>query len=69
MFQPSQDDLTTNGGRQSALHERAAAATWANFGPQVFVRAVVEGLPPLPVGFTEHLERWWSPQARATVAG
>jgi biotin synthase len=42
MFQPSLEDLTTNGARQLALHERAAAATWAKFGRQVFVRGVVE---------------------------
>jgi len=42
MFQPRLTDLTTNGSRQLALHERAAAATWARFGRQVFVRGVVE---------------------------
>jgi biotin synthase len=34
--------LTTTGARQIALHERAAAASWAKFGRQVFVRGVVE---------------------------
>lgn len=42
MFQPSAADLTTNGARQTALHERARAATRERFGQRVFVRAVVE---------------------------
>jgi biotin synthase len=42
MFQPSLDDLTTQGARQLALHERAAAVTSSKFGRQVFVRGVVE---------------------------
>jgi biotin synthase len=42
MFEPKLTDLTTNGSLQCHLHERAAALTWANFGRQVFVRAVVE---------------------------
>ena len=42
MFQPSLADLTTNGAQQARFHERAAAATCASFGRQVFVRAVVE---------------------------
>jgi biotin synthase len=42
MFQPSLHDLTTNGARQLALHQRAAAVTCATFGRQVFVRGVVE---------------------------
>lgn len=42
MYLPSLQDLTTNGARQLALHERAAAATWSGFGGRVFVRAVVE---------------------------
>ena len=41
MFEPKLTDLTTNGSLQCHLHERAAALTWANFGRQVFVRAVV----------------------------
>ena len=39
---PSDPDLIGNGTHQTALHERARAATRAGFGRQVFVRAVVE---------------------------
>jgi biotin synthase len=39
---PSDPDLIGNGTHQAALHERARAATHAQFGRQVFVRAVVE---------------------------
>lgn len=42
MFQPTQDDLTTNGSRQAALHERAVAVARSCFDGQVFVRVVVE---------------------------
>jgi biotin synthase len=42
MVQPSLLDLTATGARQLALHARAAAATRAQFGQRVFVRAVVE---------------------------
>ena len=39
---PAEADLTLNGAVQTALHERAAAATRKKFGHEVFVRAVVE---------------------------
>jgi biotin synthase len=39
---PTEPELTTNGSVQTALHERAAAATREHFGRHVFVRAVVE---------------------------
>lgn len=39
---PTDPDLIGNGTEQAALHERARAATRAQFGRQVFVRAVVE---------------------------
>lgn len=39
---PSVADLTQNGSAQAMLHERASAATRAQFGNSVFVRAVVE---------------------------
>lgn len=39
---PHDSDLTASGGVQTALHERAAAATRDKFGNHVFVRAVVE---------------------------
>jgi biotin synthase len=39
---PAEPDLTLNGAAQTALHERAAAATRRKFGHEVFVRAVVE---------------------------
>ncbi len=42
MFVPSLADLTADGSRQQALHERAAAVTRDRFGREVFVRAVVE---------------------------
>src|SRR5580700_7493659 len=38
----SETDLNANGSRQTALHESAAEATRAEFGRNVFVRAVVE---------------------------
>src|SRR5580692_11061495 len=38
----SETDLNASGARQAALHESAAAATRAEFGRNVFVRAVVE---------------------------
>src|SRR5258708_2655669 len=41
-FFPTDQDLTTNGAVQTALHEHAAAATQERFGRSVFVRAVVE---------------------------
>ena len=39
---PSNPDLVGNGSHQAALHERAGAATRAQFGRRIFVRAVVE---------------------------
>ena len=39
---PTEAELITNGATQKNLHERAAAATRAQFGREVFVRAVVE---------------------------
>jgi biotin synthase len=39
---PGEVELALNGAAQSALHERAAAATREQFGNKVFVRAVVE---------------------------
>ena len=69
MFQPSQDDLTTNGSHLCLLHERVVALTSASLGRQIFERAAGEGLRPSPVGLVERLERQASPQARATVAG
>jgi biotin synthase len=39
---PNETDLTATGARQVAMHESAAAATRAEFGRNVFVRAVVE---------------------------
>jgi biotin synthase len=42
VYDPNEADLISNGARQMALHESAAAATRARFGRNVFVRAVVE---------------------------
>jgi biotin synthase len=42
MTLPRVEDLLARNGEQAALHERAAAATRARFGDEVFVRAVVE---------------------------
>ena len=42
MVNPNETDLNAIGARQTALHESAAAATRAEFGRKVFVRAVVE---------------------------
>lgn len=39
---PTETDLTAIGGRQTSLHELAAAQTRKHFGKKVFVRAVVE---------------------------
>jgi biotin synthase len=39
---PSPSDLTLTGDAQTAWHETAAAATRAQFGREIFVRAVVE---------------------------
>jgi biotin synthase len=39
---PSLQQILARNGEQTALHERAAAATRARFGNEVFVRAVVE---------------------------
>jgi biotin synthase len=39
---PAESELASNGTAQTALHERAAAATRNQFGNRVFVRAVVE---------------------------
>jgi biotin synthase len=39
---PTEAELIANGATQKNLHERAAAATRAQFGREVFVRAVVE---------------------------
>jgi biotin synthase len=39
---PTESELALNGASQTALHERAAAATRIQFGEKVFVRAVVE---------------------------
>lgn len=39
---PTEADLTAIGGRQTSLHELAAAETGKHFGKKVFVRAVVE---------------------------
>ena len=39
---PSIQELLARNGEQLTLHERAAAAARQHFGPQVFVRAVVE---------------------------
>ncbi len=41
-YHPAEFELALNGAAQSALHERAAAATRQHFGNKVFVRAVVE---------------------------
>jgi biotin synthase len=41
-YVPSEPDISLNGAKQAALHERAAAATRERFGREVFVRAVVE---------------------------
>lgn len=41
-YVPTEVDLTFNGAHQAALHERARAATRAQFGREVFVRGVVE---------------------------
>ncbi len=41
-FFPDTDDLTATGSAQAALHERAGEAARAQFGREVFVRAVVE---------------------------
>jgi biotin synthase len=41
-YLPNETDLQASGTRQTALHESAAAATRAEFGRNVFVRAVVE---------------------------
>jgi biotin synthase len=41
-YTPNIADLTTQGVRQRALHERAAETVRQVFGPRVFVRAVVE---------------------------
>ena len=42
MYDPNERDLIATGARQIALHESAAATTRAEFGRNVFVRAVVE---------------------------
>ena len=42
IYLPNEPDLTFNGSRQAALHERARAVTRAEFGSTVFVRGVVE---------------------------
>ena len=42
MFQPTLHALMTSGAKQLALHQRAAATSWAKFGRRVFVRGVVE---------------------------
>jgi biotin synthase len=39
---PTESELALTGAAQTALHERAAAATRNKFGKKVFVRAVVE---------------------------
>lgn len=39
---PTEDELALSGAAQTALHERAAAATRRHFSGKVFVRAVVE---------------------------
>ena len=39
---PTESELVLSGAAQTALHERAAAATREEFGNHVFVRAVVE---------------------------
>src|SRR5882757_8109079 len=39
---PTESELALNGAAQTALHERAAAATRQHFGEKVFIRAVVE---------------------------
>ena len=41
-FFPAEFEIALNGAAQTALHERAAAATRKQFGKNVFVRAVVE---------------------------
>jgi biotin synthase len=41
-YSPAELDLTSNGARQSAFHERAAVTAREHFGNEVFVRAVVE---------------------------
>jgi biotin synthase len=41
-YSPCEDDLTAEGGAQTALHDRAAAVVREQFGNKVFVRAVVE---------------------------
>ena len=41
-FQPTIEDLLARGSAQEALHERASAAAFQQFGGKVFVRGVVE---------------------------